>query len=230
MGDDTEFLALINAEIDGELDTRQRSDLARRRLADPESRALQDDFRKLCTALDAVQHVEPPTQLQTNILNALPPAARLPARSPWAAPRWRYAALVAGLVAGGALVFGMLQGPGPAITELAGTMAATRPRTTLDSVRFGDGPVTGRVSLYRDAAGIGVAFELVAAHPVDALITGAGPALRVSDVGQSAAHHLESAAEVPLTSSGADPRVVTVTLLTDGHPVGSATLHESAGH
>src|SRR5207245_1393490 len=98
MPDDTEFLALVNAEIDGELDPRQRSELAQRRLSDPEARALQDDFRKLCTALDAVQDLEPPAQLHANILNALPPTATLPARSRWAAPRWRYAALVAGLV------------------------------------------------------------------------------------------------------------------------------------
>jgi hypothetical protein len=224
---DTEYLALIHAEIDGELDARQRSELARRLLSDPEARALREDLRRLCSALDAVPEVEPPTSLSTKILNALPPPARLPARASWAATRWRYAALVAGLIAGGAVVFETLQGPGPAITEVAGTMAASRATTTLDSVRLGDGPITGRVSLYRDAAGLGVAFEVVAVHPVDALITGAGPALRVHDVGRTAGP-AGSAAEVPLTSWVADQRAVTVTLLMAGHPVGTAVLQAPA--
>ncbi len=226
---DTEQLALIHAEIDDELSAHERSELARRLLADPEVRALREDLRKLCSALDAVQHVDPPTQLRAEILNALPPLARFPTRSAWAlTPRWRYAALVAGLLAGGAVVFETLQGPGPAITEVAGTMAASRAPTTLDSVRLEDGPVTGRVSLYRDAAGVGVAFELFATHPVDALINGAGPTLRVNDVGRTAGP-AGSATEVPLTSLGGGQRVLTVTFLMAGHPVGSATLHAPTG-
>jgi hypothetical protein len=224
---DTEFLALIHGEIDGELDARQRADLARRLLSDPEARALREELRSLCSALDAVRDVEPPTSLSTKILNALPRPAERPARAPWAAPRWRYAALVAGLCAGGAVVFETLQGPGPAITEVAGTMAASRATATLDSVRLSEGPVTGRVSLYRDAAGIGVAFELAAEHPVDALITGAGPPRRVPDVGRTAGP-AGAAAEVPLTFWAADQRVVTVTLLMAGRPVGSAMLHVPA--
>lgn len=228
MTDDAELLALIHAEIEGELDARQRSELARRLLADPDARALRDDLRRVCTALDAVQDVQPPAQLLTGVLNGLPAPAARPARSEWLAPRWRYAALFAGLLAGGAVVFETLQGPGPAITEVAGTMAAPRAPTTIDSVRLGEGPVTGRVSLYRDAARTGVAFELVAAHPVDALLTGAGPALRVTDIARSA-DRPGPTAEVPLTASETGSRVITVTLLIDGHPVGSATLHEPSG-
>ena len=66
-----EQLRLIHAEIDGELDAAGRAELARWMLADPDGRALRDDLRELCGALDSVAAVEPPPRLRHDILAAL---------------------------------------------------------------------------------------------------------------------------------------------------------------
>lgn len=57
-------LALIHAEIDGELNAEQRAELARCVLADPHVRAVRDDLRRLCTTLDGLVPVEPPAQFR----------------------------------------------------------------------------------------------------------------------------------------------------------------------
>ena len=113
---DTAHLALIHAEIDGELDARQRSELAKLLLAEPEIRAVREDLRRLCAALDALPEVEPPAQLRANILASMPRSTLSPARSAWAAPRWRYAALLAGVLGAGAIVVETLDGTRPATT------------------------------------------------------------------------------------------------------------------
>jgi anti-sigma factor RsiW len=121
---DTEYLELIHAEIDGELDGGQRSELARRVLADPAVRAVRDDLRRLCAKLDAIEEVEPPAQLRTNILQGLPISATPAAEfSNGRLPRWRYAALIAGVLgATASCTRPWRHGTGSA--ELAGTIAA----------------------------------------------------------------------------------------------------------
>jgi hypothetical protein len=226
---DTGYLELIQAEIDGELDGGQRSELARRVLADPAVRAVRDDLRRLCAKLDAIEEVEPPAQLRTNILQALPISATPRSRFQWPAPRWRYAALIAGVLGATALVYETVDGPGPGSAEVAGTIAARGAPLTLDAVALGAGPVTGRVSLYRDGGGLGVAFELAASAPVDVLIASDGHTIRVNGLGQTGP--AKQSTTVALPGYGTDgSRVVELTLLMSGRKVGRATLTVPAGH
>jgi anti-sigma-K factor RskA len=225
---DTENLALINAEIDGELDARQRGELARRLLADPDTRVLRDQLHRLCALLDTVEEVEPPSQLQGKILGALPPAP-LPLRRPgWSLPPWRYAALAAGILVVAVVGFETVNTIGPASTELVGTIAATRGRTTLDTVRLPSGPVAGRVSLYRDAAGLGLSFELVAGTPVEVLVASDGHTLRVKALG-STTGPVATSTSVALPGFGGS-RTVDLTFLKSGRAVGRATLNVPDGH
>jgi hypothetical protein len=219
---DSGHLALIHAEIDGELDGQQRAELARTLLADPEAQALREDLRRLCTALDAFEDVEPPPQLRHAILAALPQSTPSRARSWWSAPRFRYAALIAGVLAGGTVVYETVEGPAPA-TDAAGTMAAAGARATVDTVRLGNGPVSGRISLYRDRAGLGLKFELVASAPVDALVTSNGHTLRVNGLGMRDQPG-EPRTAVALPGFGMRGEAVDVTLLMGGRQVGRATL------
>jgi hypothetical protein len=225
---DTAHLALIHAEIDGELDARQRSELAKLLLAEPEIRAVREDLRRLCAALDALPEVEPPAQLRANILASMPRSTLSPARSAWAAPRWRYAALLAGVLGAGAIVFETLDGTRPATTEAAGTMAAARGPVMLDTLRLGGGPVGGRVSLYRDAGGLGLAFELISSRPVDVLITSAGRTLEVNGLGGTAVAGKRTVALVGSASTAG--REVGLTFLMSGREVGRATLTVPEGH
>jgi hypothetical protein len=219
---DSGHLALIHADIDGELDGRQRHELARYLLADPEARALREDLRRLCTTLDALGDVDPPPQLRQSILDALPQSTPPRSRSRWSAPRLRYAALIASVLAAGAVVYETVEGPAPA-TDAVGTMAAAGARATVDTVRLGNGPVSGRVSLYRDSAGLGLKFELVASAPVDVLVASDGHTLRVNGLGGPEARGGPRTA-VALPGFGMLGEAVDVTFLMAGREVGSATL------
>ena len=181
---DDERMALIHAELDGDLSSQQRADLARLLLADPQMRALRDALKGLCSRLDALGQVEPPPQLKDSILKRLPsvPAATTYRKASFG--RWRLAAMVVGLLTAGTIVYETVQGPAPGSRETAGTMAADAP-TTVDSVVVASGPVTGRATLYRDKTGLAVAVEVSAAEPVDVLITSGGHSFRISGLGSS---------------------------------------------
>ena len=89
---DPKYLALINAEIDGELDEHQRAELSRQLLADPETRALREEMRRLVKALDGIGAVEAPSQLRADILAALPQMRVRKSKAAWPVPKWRFAA------------------------------------------------------------------------------------------------------------------------------------------
>jgi hypothetical protein len=171
-------MALIHAELDGELDSARRGELARLLLADPQAHALRDQLQALCRRLDAVRQVEPPPQLQDSILERLPPAS--PARVYKASfARWRLAALFAGMLTATAIVYETLQGPTPGSRETAGTMAADVP-IAVDSVALEGGAITGRATLYRDKTGLGIGLDVSAAEPVDVLIAAGGQTFRIN--------------------------------------------------
>jgi hypothetical protein len=229
---DSDPLSLIHAEIDGELDGQQRGELARRLLADPEVRALREDFQRLCAALDAVAGVEPPPELRESILDALPQSARLKRQSWWSEPRTRYAAIILLVLTTGAVVNETVHGPKPSTTEVMGTMGSARETTILDAVRLDGGPVAGRVSLYRDRAGLGLKFELSASGPVDVLIAGDGRTLRVEGVGlqdKPGQGKPGGALTVGLPGFGMEGETIALTFLMNGHQVGSATLRAPGG-
>jgi anti-sigma factor RsiW len=220
---DSGRLALIHAEIDGELDGHQRAELARALLADPEVQVLREELRRVCAALDALEEAEPPVQLRESILDALPQSTPSRARSRWSAPRLRYAAVIAGVLAVGTILYETVESPRPATSDVAGTMAAAGAPTTLDTVRLSSEVVSGRVSLYRDRAGLGLEFELVASAPVDVLVASDGHTLRVNGLGVRDTPG-EPRTTVALPGFGRSGEAVDVTFLMGGREVGRATL------
>jgi anti-sigma factor RsiW len=218
-----ELLALIHAELDGQLDPQQRAELARRVLADPEARAAREDLLRLGAMLEVVGDVEPPAELKANVLKALPVPVTPRSRVQWPAARWRYAALVAGVMGAATLVYETVDGPGPASGEVAGTMAARRTQT-LDTVTLGGGPVSGRVSLYRDGSGLGLALELASTAPVDVVVASDGQTLTVNGLGTSA-----ETRKVALPRAGTGGKV-DLTFLMSGREVARATLTAAGGH
>jgi hypothetical protein len=217
-------LALIHAEIDGELDAEQRAELARCVLADPNVRAVREDLRRLCSALDGLVPVEPPAQMRESVLAALPQSSFRPRQS--FVPRWRYAAVIAGMLAAGVLVLQTLRAPETASSDAAGTMASVPAPTIIDTVRLGSGPVSGRVSLYRDPKGVGLEFELAASVPVDVLISSGGHTLQVKGLG-GPNNPVGSRTSVPLPDFGTGGQTVDLTFLMAGRRVGGATLRSS---
>ena len=222
-------LALIQAEIDGDLDDRQRAELSRGLLADPALRALRDQMRRLCLALDAVPEVEPPAQLRTDILAALPQMQARPTRVVWPALKWRYAAALAGVLLTGAIVFRTMDfGQEPATNEMAGTLAATRAAVTVDVIQLSPGAVSGRVSLIRDGAELGLALDLAASAPVDVLIAGAGRSLRVNGLGPRGSHGA-GPTTIALPGFASGGQAVNLTFLIGDREVARAVLREPMG-
>ncbi len=223
---DGDTLALIHAEIDGELDGEQRAELARRLLSDSEARVLREDLRRLCQALDALDEVEPPGELRRSILDALPQSTPLRGHSWWSEPRIRYAAVIVAALTAGALVYEIVHGPQYAATGAAGTLTAAGGPTVVDAVRLGEGPVSGRVSLYRERAGLGLRLELVANAPVDLLIAAGGRTLRVAGVAgpDKPGQGKPGALTVGLPGFRMEGQTIDLTFLMYGRPVESARL------
>jgi len=225
---DDERMTLIHAELDGDLSSEQRADLARLLLADPSTRALRDELRGLCGRLDAVGQVEPPPQLKDSILKRLPPS--VPVVTTYRTTslgRWRLAAMVAGLLITGTIVYETVQGPAPGSRETAGTMAADA-LTTVDSVVVGNGPFAGRASLYRDKDGLAVGLEVTATEPVDVLIEAAGRSFRINGLGSpSPARSTRQTVALPgVRMQGQD---IELSFLMGERTVSRATLHAPPG-
>ena len=220
---DAAQLALIHAEIDGELNDRQRAELARCLLADPETRALRDQLRHVCGKLDAVGQVDPPGQLLTGVLAALPQTRPQPLRFQWPAGSWRYAAMLAGVIATGAIVFQVTDWQGGAASaEMAGTLAGPRAAQTVDSVDFNESVVSGQVSLTRDDSGLGLALELAARAPIDVVVASGKHMLRINGLG--AERRI-----VSLPGFEGAGRQVDLTVMVGGREVARATLRETSG-
>ena len=216
-------LALLNAELDGELDARGRAELAREVLADPTLHGLRQDLQRLDAALNALPAAEPPADLTTRVLAALPQARARTLRSSWAGAGWRRAAVLAGLVASGSIVYAVIDGLGPPSAEVAGTLAA-RESSVVDTVRLESGPVVGRVRLTESSAGLWLDAELVAEAPVDLIVTSAGRTIRVPAAGGATGTRVTAA----LPGIPAGGQAVELRLLAGGREIGAATLHAPA--
>jgi len=223
---DEQRMALIHAELDGELEGTRRADLARLLLAEPQTRVLRDQMQGVCTRLDGVGQVEPPPQLRDSILQRLPsaPVARV-YRASFA--RWRLAALVAGLLTATTIVYETVQGPTPGSRETAGTMAADVP-ITVDSMALGGGAVIGRATLYRDRTGLGIALDVSAAEPVDVLIATESHSFRINGLGSPgpAGSTHQTVALPGVRMQGQD---IELSFLIGERTVDRATLHAPSG-
>lgn len=224
---DDESMALIHAELDGDLSSAERAELARLLLADPQVRALRDELQGLCSRLGAVGQVEPPPELKDSILERLP---SVPVAAPYRTAsfgRWRLAAMIAGLLMAGTIVYEIAQGPAPGSRETAGTLTADAP-TAVDSVVLGSGPVAGSVTLYRDKSGLAVGLEVSAAEPLDIFITAGGHSFRINGLGRpDAAGSTRRTVALPgVRMQGED---IELSFLMGGRTVSRATLHAPPG-
>lgn len=221
-------MALIHAELDGELDSGQRADLARQLLAEPQMRVLRDQMHGLSRRLDAVGQVEPPTQLKDSILSRLPSAPAVTTYTKASSlSRWRLAALIAGLVTAGSIVYETVQGPGPGSRETVGTMVAEAP-ATIDAAVVQSERLTGRASLYRDKAGLAIGLEVSAAEPVEVLIASGGRSFRINGLGNSNPAAV-ARRTVPLTGVEMQGQDIELEFLIGERAVSRATLHAPVG-
>ena len=222
-------MVLIHAELDGDLDGEQRAVLARLLLADPQARALRDELRTVSNRLGAIEESEPPRELKDSILERLPSTPLAVAARAYRTVsfgRWRIAALIAGLLTAGTIVYESLQGPAPALRETAGTMA-TDESTAVDSVVIAGGPFAGRATLYRDERGLAVGLEESAKEPIDVLIATGAHSFRINGLGGPAAGSTRRMVALP--DVGRRGQGVELSFLIDGRAVSHATLRAASG-
>ena len=190
-------MTLIHAELDGELEAEQRGELARRLLAEPETRVLRDQLQDLCRRLDELGQVEPPSELKGSILSQLRSVSVTTSYRSASYGRWRLAAMAAGVLMAGAIVYETMQGPAPGSRDSAGTIAADS-LSAIDSVAVGGGPVIGQATLYRDKSGLAVGLDVSAAEPVDVLISTPGYSNRINGLRSTSGSGTPCCARPPL--------------------------------
>jgi len=176
---DAKYLAWIQADQDGELSGAERAELNRYLLANPEARVARDELARLCRALEAVEHDDPPAGFRDALMAALPPASARcdEPRRFRADTRLRFAAAFAGGLLVSALAFTLAGDPGPdgmQVSQLVGTVARDVPgasaglaQDAIDQASMHHGQATAQVSLHGtpDAPVIGVA--VTAREPVE---------------------------------------------------------------
>jgi anti-sigma factor RsiW len=221
---DPRLTELLNAEIDGVLDAPQRAELSRRLLSNPDARAAREDLRRVCAALDSIPELDPPPGLCEQVFAALPQEVsvtmprHLGTLRGWSSVHlWRYAALFAGVVFAGAIVFHTVSGPGPANNEIAGTIATG----ALDSARV-EGPVSGTVTLYREGGNLDLRVDVSASVPVRPVIVTDGRSLRQDVWPDEVAGATQRT--IPLTGLAMHGQPLELIFLNSDRPVASARL------
>jgi hypothetical protein len=184
MSDRERGLELINAEVDGELDGPARAELSRRLLADSDLRALRDETRVTCAAIDALPSEDPPVGLRTSIMERLPaspPVCRdrdvRPVGPRLGRPLLRYAAAFAGGLLVSALAFQFaLRDVRIDSRDLSGTIAVT---ADASRVELQLDEVSGTVRIEGPESAPVVVAELVAARPIQVIARLDGEVVRL---------------------------------------------------
>jgi hypothetical protein len=214
---DSAQLALVQAEIDGELDDRQRAELARCLLADPGFRVTRDELRRVCSRLDAMEQVEPPAELLGGILASLPHTKAPTTRFRVPLGGWRFAAMIAGVLITGTVVFKMTEGQNTNATEMVGTLAGSREPQSIDLASISRGVVAGSATLTQKGSGLALALELTAGAPVDVLLASGKESLTIK--GLSAGRTVTA---LPGFERTGQP--VNLTIVAGGREIGRASL------
>ena len=190
---DEKYLGLIQADIDGELPEQHRADLSRYLLANAEARAVRDELRRICEALEQVPTVDPPVGLKGSILVSIRPpvAGKAPMRPGGVRfPILRMAAAFAGGLLVSALAFLLYpdRQSGLDASEIVGTLASRDPAAgsaPVDIVRVSLAEAMGTVSLFRSATLRVVEFDLAVQQPLEVVVMHDGQEARFSGFGRA---------------------------------------------
>jgi hypothetical protein len=182
-------LELINAELDGELDGPAKAELSRRLLADPGLRALREQVRATCAAIDALPSEDPPEGLRAAIMEALPASPPVCGQRDVRAagfgsdrPILRYAAAFAGGLLVSALAFQFAWRDARVDPrELSGTIAGVTADASKVELHLDE--VHGTVRIEGPDAAPVVVAELTAQRPVQVIARLDGEEVRLSGFG-----------------------------------------------
>jgi hypothetical protein len=173
---DPKYFELIQADIDGEIDDADKTELENFLAESAEGRAVYEELETLCRSLDSMPTIEPPAHLRHVLLNQAPVKAA-PQPKPgflqrlFSGPALGYAGVFA---AGVALTLALIdsnqitRGAFDDVTGLVGTIADsnfTAPRH--DIVTIDESEVAGTVMLRSTGPLLIVDFDLSTRRPVE---------------------------------------------------------------
>ncbi len=180
MATDEKYRELINADIDGEIQPDEKTELEAFLDESEAGRALQEELRELCATLDAEELLDAPQHLRHVVMNSLSnskPVAESPRflSSLFAVPAMRYAAtFAAGVVMAVVIVDSgqIQQGAFNDVTGLVGTISDTGDMAPgIDSTAINKADVAGSVTLRRADPILIIDFDLSTQGPIDIVAT-----------------------------------------------------------
>ena len=183
MAIDEKYIALINADIDGNIQPDEKTELQEFLAKSEAGRALQEELRSLCSTLDAEGMLDAPPHLRHVIMNSLPspkPQSSPVAESPgfWysllAVPALRYtAAFAAGVILAVAIVDSgqIQQGAFNEVTGLVGTMSDASDIAPVATIAIHKAAVAGTITLRRADPILIIDFDLSTNGPIDIVAT-----------------------------------------------------------
>lgn len=175
MAIDQKYKDLINADVDGEISDSDSAELQAYLAQSAEGSALHQELSSFCSALDAVESVEPPPHLRHVIMNSVntaPVAAKRPGflQTLFATPAVGYAATFAA----GVLLTLTLVNSGQIsirafddVTGLVGSVADPVGADTLSEISVDESAVAGTVSLRSSGSMLILDFDLVTIEPIE---------------------------------------------------------------
>ncbi len=178
MAIDPKHVELINADIDGEISSADRTKLAALLADSPEARALHAELSALGVSLDSLPELDSPPHLKHTIMASIPQPQRSQRnngssvrQSLFAAPALKYAATFA---AGAILTLSLIssdrasQSAFDDVTGLVGTISDPVPGGPgVHTTQIDQKEVAGTVTLRSSGPILIVDFDLVSSGPVD---------------------------------------------------------------
>jgi hypothetical protein len=176
MAIDPNIVALINADVDGEISAADKEDLAALLADSPEAQAMHAELSGLGSSLNELPDLDPPVHLKHTIMASIPKTEAQQRRSNFAhaifaAPAFRYAAMFA---AGAILTLSLVNSDELSdrafsdVTGLVGTISSELPDGPgIQSTRIDRPEIAGRISLRSSGPLLIVDFDLVSSGPVD---------------------------------------------------------------
>ena len=186
---DERTLELIHAELDGELDADDRTDLLRRLEADPDARALREQLGRIAGALGCMAPVSQPVELHQQLLQVTRRSARVISFRERRAQIVRYGLAMAAGMAFAVIGLSLTESGRPTFDphELAGTMGrqAARPAGAVATQRVAAAELNGSIALSPAADRWLLLFDLDSGQPVTVRVTYDAAAFRLNGHAQA---------------------------------------------
>ena len=170
------IIELINADIDGEITSDEKTELDGILESDADARALHQELSGLCETLDSNEQLDPPPHLRHVIMNQIPNDQQQEPETGWlralfVTPAVRYAATFAAGVVMAVLIIDSGQIQEARLDDVSNLVGTMGDGPVVASVAINRSEVAGRVDLKRAEPMMILDFNLSTNGPIDIVAT-----------------------------------------------------------